>query len=287
MPTPISILEVSHLTPKQERATAAIQTIEETRPSPKTPGHLKFLELDLNNLESVKRAAATFREQESTLHVLWNNAGTGTNMVDPGSKTAQGFETMVGMHCIATLLFTKLLLPCLKNNAAMETQSPRVVWTSSFLAEGASPQNGIDFDSLAEGTKDRTRSYAVSKAGTWMLCRECARRYGDDGIVSVVQNPGNLKAGSYAGTPAMIMYLITPLLHDAKFGVYTELYAGLSSDISLETNGAYVIPWGRIREDKLCPRKDIVKAMTPIEKGGLGYAAKFWDWCEEQYRPYL
>jgi hypothetical protein len=35
------------------------------------------------------------------------------------------------------------------------------------------------------------------------------------------------------------------LLHEAKFGAYTELYAGLSSEITLEKNGAYIIPWGR------------------------------------------
>lgn len=260
----------------------------EARPAPKTPGQLKFLELDLNDLESVKRAAATFGQQESRLHVLWNNAGTGANMVDPGSKTAQGFEAMVGMHCIATLLFTKLLLAQLQATAGLETPgSTRVVWTSSFLAEGGSPPNGVDFKSLAEGTKDRIRNYAVSKAGTWMLCREWAQRYGGDGIVSVVQNPGNLKAGSYAGTPAITMFLISPLLHEARFGAYTGLYAGLSSDISLENNGAYIIPWGRIREDKDCPRKDILKAMLPLEEGGLGYSAKLWQWCEEQWKQYL
>ncbi|KAJ5852217.1 uncharacterized protein N7529_011602 [Penicillium soppii] len=270
------------------RAIAAIKTIVEARPAPKTPGQLKFLELDLNDLESVKRAAATFGQQESRLHVLWNNAGTGANMVDPGSKTAQGFEAMVGMHCIATLLFTKLLLAQLQATAGLETPgSTRVVWTSSFLAEGGSPPNGVDFKSLAEGTKDRIRNYAVSKAGTWMLCREWAQRYGGDGIVSVVQNPGNLKAGSYAGTPAITMFLISPLLHEARFGAYTGLYAGLSSDISLENNGAYIIPWGRIREDKDCPRKDILKAMLPLEEGGLGYSAKLWQWCEEQWKQYL
>lgn len=45
-----------------------------------------------------------------------------------------------------------------------------------------------------------------------------------------------------------------PLLHEAKFGAYTELYTGLSSEITLEKNGAYIISWGRIRPDEDCPR---------------------------------
>jgi hypothetical protein len=35
------------------------------------------------------------------------------------------------------------------------------------------------------------------------------------------------------------------------------------------------------RED----RKDIIKAMTPEEDGGLGCGKRFWDWCEEQWEP--
>ncbi|KAJ5956781.1 hypothetical protein N7501_011060 [Penicillium viridicatum] len=276
----------------KERAEGAIQSIVKVEPAPKSPGKIKFLHLDLNDLESVKGAATTFAQQESKLDVLWNNAGTGANLVEVGAKTAQGFEAMVGMHCIATLLFTELLRPQLRAAAAApETPhgSVRVVWTSSFLAEGASPPNGIDFTVLDEGTKDRTRNYAVSKVGTWMLGRELARRsqVDQDNIVSVVQNPGNLNAGSYAGTPAVAMFFISPLLHEAKFGAYTELYAGLSSEITLEKNGAYIIPWGRIRPDKDCPRRDIVAAMTSTEDGGLGYPTRFWEWCEQQWKPFV
>lgn len=157
------------------------------------------------------------------------------------------------------------------------------------MAEGASPANGIDFAVLDNGTKYRTRNYAVSKVGTWILGLVLARRSNLDQekIVSVVQNPGNLNAGSYAGTPAVAMFFISPLLHEAKFGAYTELYAGLSSEITVEKNGAYIIPWGRIRPDKDCPRRDIVAAMTSAEDGGLGYPTRFWEWCEQQWKPFV
>ncbi|KAJ5948839.1 hypothetical protein N7454_002146 [Penicillium verhagenii] len=184
----------------KERAEIAIQSIVKAQPAPKVPGTIKFLHLDLNDLESVKGATTTFAQQESRLDVLWNNAGTGANMVEARAKSAQGFEAMVGMHCIATLLFTELVRPQLRAAAAeIPHGSVRVVWTSSFLAEGASPANGIDFVMLDKGTKDRTHNYAVSKVGTWMLGRDLARRFQleQDNIVSVVQNPGNLNAGSY------------------------------------------------------------------------------------------
>lgn len=197
---------------------------------------------------------------------------------------------MIGMHCIATQLFAELLLPQLRAavTASKTPGSTRVVWTSSFLAEGGTPENGIEFDCLHDGTSDLVRNYAVSKVGSWMLGREMARRYGKDGITSVIQNPGNLNAGSYAGTAPLAMFFIRHLfLHDPKLGAYTELYAGLSPDITPEKNGAYIIPWGRIRPDKDCPRKDIINALTPVDSGGLGYDTKLWEWCEEQSNPFV
>ncbi|WYZ39963.1 hypothetical protein EsH8_IV_000304 [Colletotrichum jinshuiense] len=272
----------------KDRAEKAVETITSAKPSPKTPGSIKILSLDLSDLDTVKSAAASFAQQESKLDVLWNNAGTGGLNVEVGARTKQGFEAMVGMHCIGAQLFTHLLLPQLRAAAADAPKgSVRVIWTASFLADASSPTNGIEFDLLEKGTSDRARNYAVSKTGNWMLGREMATRYGGDGIVSVTQNPGNLNTGAYSSMPALAMLFIKPVLHDPIFGGYTELFAGLSPEISLETNGAYVIPWGRIRLDEDCPRKDIINALKSEAEGGLGYATKFWDWCESQWKPFV
>jgi NAD(P)-dependent dehydrogenase (short-subunit alcohol dehydrogenase family) len=263
----------------------AIKAITSATPPPKNPGTLKFLHLDLNDLNSVKAATSTFASRETKLHVLWNNAGTGAYRVSQGARTAQGLEAMVGMHCVATLLFTTLLIPQLRIAAAEEpsssNNSARVVWTSSIVTDQGSPTYGINLETLDTGSPDRVLNYAVSKAGSWMLSREMARRYGNEGIVSVAQNPGNVKGGSYEGTPAATMWFLNRfVLHAPACGAYTELYAGLSPDID---NGTYIIPWGRMRPDDECPRKDIVHAMLPEKDGGLDYGKKLWDWCEKQW----
>lgn len=72
------------------------------------------------------------------------------------------------------------------------------------------------------------------------------------------------------------------ILHETRFGAYTQLRAGLPD---VKENGPYFIPWGRIRTDKQTIRKDIIKAMTPDENGGLGCGKRFWDWCEKQWEP--
>lgn len=284
--TPHSPLPFHPLTIPQDKAEKAILTLTQESPAPKTPGYIRFLQLDLSDLPSVKKAAETFAQQEGKLDILWNNAGVGGNIAKFGERTVQDLEPVVGANCVGTLLFSTLLVPQLKAASTSNSQA-RVVWTSSFLAEGASPKNGLDFNLLDLGTSDRTKNYAISKVGTWMLGREFARRYGKDNILSVIQNPGNLKTGAYDGVDRFTMLFINPLLQEPKFGGYTELFAGFSKDISLENNGAFVIPWGRVRPDGESPRKDILNAMTPEEEGGLGYGKKLWEWCEGKWRSFV
>lgn len=254
-----------------------------------TSGQLKFLHLDLNDLTIVKAAAETFARQESRLDVLWNNAGTGANGVRIGQRTAQDLEPMIGFHCVATLLFTQLLVPQLRVAATTSsTGQTRVIWTSSGLAEAGSPPNGIDFDVLDKGTNKPMQNYGASKAGTWLLSREFARRYRKDGIVSVCLNPGYLKTASFNGTPAPVMFVMNRvMLSEPVFGAYTELFAGLSPDITMENSGSYITPWGRIRENAATPRQDLIKAGDSKEEGGLGYGEKLWTWCEESWEPYV
>ncbi|TVY51348.1 putative oxidoreductase [Lachnellula cervina] len=266
----------------KDRAEKAIAEIEGTTPAAETLGKIKFLQLDLNDLPSVKAAAEEFAKQETKLDVLWNNAGIGASNVEPGAKTAQGLDVMFGVHVVAHLLFSNLLVPQLKA-ASTGGASARIIWTSSFLAEGVSPPNGIDLKLLDDGYPDPVKNYAISKVGNWMIGREFAKRYGKDGIISVTQNPGGLKTNMYAGVPAVGQFFINMLLNEPIYGAYTNLFAAFSPDISLANNGAYVIPWGRLHEDKDSPRKDIINAMTDEDKGGLGYPKKVWEYCESKW----
>lgn len=228
--------------------------------------------------------------------MLWNNAGQGAYRAQPGQRTAQGFEPMVGIHCVATLLFTTLLLPQLRAAAAAEraahggvaTGRTRVLWISSGMVEFHAPRDGIDFNSLGRGA-DPAYNYTASKTGQWFLAREMARRYGPEGILSLPVSPGSLKSNAWEGISGVLMFFFNNLvLHDTIYGAYTELYAGLSPELNLEEHGGvHIMPWGRLHPDDLIPRQDLVKAMKPAEEGGLGYAARMWDWCEEKFRPHV
>ncbi|KAK2766574.1 putative short-chain dehydrogenase [Colletotrichum kahawae] len=273
----------------KDKVEAAIKDITTKFGNATTSGELKFLHLDLNDLTIVKSAAKTFAQQESRLDVQWNNAGTGANAVTPGQRTVQDLEPMIGFHCVATLFFTHLLVPQLRAAASSSAAGhTRVVWTSSGLAEAGSPANGIDWSVIDKGVSNPMQNYGASKAGTWFLSREFARRHTkQDGIVSVCLNPGYLKTASFDGTSAPVMMILNAvMLSEPLYSAYTELFAGLSHEVTLESCGSYIIPWGRIRANAATPRQDLIKAGETKEQGGLGFGEKLWAWSEEKWAPY-
>ena len=224
----------------QEKAEKAIEAIS-TGISTKTPGELKYLHLDLEDLTTIKASASAFASQESELHVLWNNAGIGA--VPASWKTKQGLEAHIGVNCVGPFLFTQLLIPQLQAAAKLAPKdSVRIIWTSSWMTESQAPKGGIDFNVLPQGTKDPRRNYATSKSGNWLLAVEGAKRYGNDGILSLVQNPGNLTSNIWQHVPKATMMFISPLLHKTVYGAYTALWAGLSVEMAAENNGGYIIP---------------------------------------------
>lgn len=271
----------------EDKATKALEDIRTSAPNSK--GRLEFLFLDLQDLASVKASAEQFLTKESKLHVLWNNAGV--SQPQQGSVSKQGFELQLATNCLGPFLFTSLLLPVLEATAAAAAEvgndgkaiPSRVVWLSSQIVELSAPKGGLVMDEVRSPTKDKARNYTNSKTGNWFLSSELARRKGSQGIISVALNPGAASTNLFRHTP-WLTYLAWPLLHKPELAALTELYAGLSPDLTLKNNGSYVIPWGRISSN---PREDIVAASKLEEDGGTGRAVEFWDYCAEQTAKYM
>ncbi|KAK7417466.1 short-chain alcohol dehydrogenase [Neonectria punicea] len=267
----------------EEKAAKAIDAIKAAAPS--STGELTFLHLDLADLTTISASAKQFLDRESKLHVLFNNAG----VMNPaqGSKTAQGYELQLGVNNIGTFMFTKLLIPTLVTTAKIEDPGTvRVVWVASSAAESPPvPNGGVDMGEIANRLeKGVFTSYALSKAGNYLHAAEMAKRFKEEGIVSVPLNPGNLASdlwrtqGSWAS-----WFLKTFVLHAPVYGAYTELFAGLSPQVTLEKSGQWIGPWGRF----LLVRNDLLLASKTKEEGGLGTSEAFWDWTEAEIKPYL
>jgi retinol dehydrogenase-12 len=223
----------------KEKSLKAIEAIKETAPN--ATGELAFLYLDLADLTTIKASAEEFLSKETKLHVLFNNAGV---MCPPqGSKTPQGHELQLGTNNIGTFMFTKLLTPILIATARKELPNAvRVIWVASSATELGSPPGGLAMDNLDyHDDKSAMVKYAISKVGNYFHATEFAKRYEDDGVVSISLNPGMLNSDLYRHQSAIFgFFLRRVVLHPPIFGAYTELFAGLSPEVTIERSG----DWG-------------------------------------------
>ena len=264
----------------QEKGEKAISDIKSAHPQSK--GELLFLKLDLADLSTIKSTADRFLAKESKLHVLFNNAG----VMKPveGAKSAQGFELQLGVNNVGTQLLTKLLTPILAATARQEPAGTvRVVWLSSSAGESpAAPKGGVPMDNLDYHKRvGWFTAYAISKAGNYLQGSEYAERHGpsSDGILSVSLNLGNLDSDLWRNQSWLVGKLLKLfILYPPINGAYTELYAGLSPEITMEHSGGWIVPFGRVMRI----RNDLKAATKTKAEGGSGISAQFYDWNEKQ-----
>jgi retinol dehydrogenase-12 len=77
-----------------------------------------------------------------------------------------------------------------------------------------------------------------------------------------------------------IMALLSKwMLYPAVYGAYTELYAGLSPDLTIEKDQAiFVWPWGR---------RGTVRPDISAECKTGGNSEKLYEWCERETGKWL
>jgi WW domain-containing oxidoreductase len=137
---------------------------------PAGSGALSVGQLDLSDLKSVKQFAEWYKQQNTALDLLLNNAGI---MATPLGKTAQGFELQTGTNHIGHFYLTKLLLPLLEKSPAA-----RIVNVSSKLHEQGKPDSLL---ATLGGDTYQTRSYRPFPA------------YGDSKLANVLFTRALLK----------------------------------------------------------------------------------------------
>ncbi|KAI0966402.1 hypothetical protein F4678DRAFT_293173 [Xylaria arbuscula] len=266
----------------QEKGTQAIDDIKKATPS--SNGTLALVLLDLADLIQVKASAQQILEKEKEINVLFNNAGVMS--ISGDRTTVQGYEEQLGVNNVGTHLFTKLLTPALVK--AAQTQAPgsvRIVWVSSSAAETPqSPKGGIPMQNLDYHQKaDNFTKYAISKAGVFYQTTEFARRHQADGIASLPVHPGLLNTELFRNAPAVVEWLFKLLFtYPPVNGAYSELFAGLSPEVTMARSGSWVVPWGRFMDI----RQDLDQGTRTKEEGGTGIAKQFWEWNDKQVQPY-
>lgn len=219
-------------------------------------------QLDLSDLESVRRFAKNFRAGYDHLDMLINNAGV---MAIPYGKTADGFERQFGTNHLGHFALTGLLLDLLLN-----TENSRVVTVSS-----AGHRAGrINFEDLnCEESYSKWIAYAQSKLANLLFAYELQRRLDVAGstAISVAAHPGYTATNLQSGT---FFKFLNPIFgQEQELGALPTLYAATSPDVD---GGDYIGPDG-FMEQRGYPKKVRSNGSSHNEAN----ARKLWQVSEE------
>ena len=191
-------------------------------------GKIELAELDLSDLESVKKFAEFIKSKFNYLDVLINNAGI---MAPPKTLSKQGLEIQFAVNHLAHMCLSLELLPLLK-----EKNNSRVVTVTS----GVQYFGKIQWDDLQGNSKyDRWASYAQSKLANVMFGLELNLKLKEANSTtsSLLAHPGfartNLQPKSVEANKSwqekLAYKLMDPMFQSAQMGALPQIAAATLS----------------------------------------------------------
>jgi retinol dehydrogenase-12 len=207
--------------PKGEGAAAAINT-ETGRDT------VRFLQLDLASLASVRTCAREFLALGEPLHALINNAGIGGRR----GLTADSFEITFGVNHLGHFALTAALTGCLADSAPA-----RVVTVASDAHYQA---KGIDFGALrSPGSLIGMHEYAVSKLCNVLFSQELGRRMAGRGVSSYALHPGMVASDIWGRVPWPVRPLLTRRMLTTEQGARTSVFCATADEMADSTGRFY------------------------------------------------
>ncbi|KAJ7725305.1 NAD-binding protein [Mycena maculata] len=243
-----------------DKAAAAIKRLEK-----ETNKSAIFIQLDLADLPSVRKAAETFLAHESRLDILFNNGGV---MVSPPDQlTAQNHDLQFGTNVIGHFFFTELLIPALTKSYEETKVLARIINTSSIGHQSA-PGDGIEFVSLKGGPERDAwvkkagslmgplKLYGESKIGNIYVSNYWAQKHSNV-LVSCALHPGFIKTDLGRHMAGWFQRFANNFAYPAPMGAYTQLW-GATIATPEQINGQYLVPWGKVgKADKRASDKKV------------------------------
>lgn len=221
-------------------------------------GQAEYLALDLADLDRVATAAKQLLAKNEPIGLLVNNAGVA------GSRgtTAQGYELTFGVNHLGTYLFTRLLVPRLR-----ETEGARVVTVASKAHYQA---KGIDWEAVKKITKALTGlpEYEQSKLCNVLFAKELAKR--EPKVLSVSLHPGVVASDIWRQIPWPVRAIYKMFMITNEEGAKTSLHCATADGV---VPGAYY--------DESAPKKPSALAEDPA------LAELLWNRSEEWTSPWL
>ncbi|MBN1927048.1 MAG: SDR family NAD(P)-dependent oxidoreductase [Prolixibacteraceae bacterium] len=234
-------------------------------------GDIDVMKLDLADLASVRLFVEEYKQNNSRLDVLLNNAGI---MATPYFKTKDGFEAQLGTNHLGHFALTGLLMDMIKS-----TPGSRVVNVSSM----AHKSGKMDFNDLMF-EKDRKfkpmRAYGQSKLANLLFTYELQRYFEANNIdsIAVAAHPGgsNTRLASHLEEKP-VMRMLSPvvrgMMQSAAMGALPQIRAAVDPDVK---GGEYYGPKGFA---EMFGSPVLVKSIPAAHN--IDDAKRFWSVSEE------
>jgi len=245
----------------------ARRVLEEAKAKTKNE-NVKFYEVNLESLSSIRNFVDEFKKNEKNLHVLINNAGTWENSF---RETPDGFEVTFEVNYLAPFYLTNLLLDLLIENAPS-----RIVNVSSAMHLSGS----VDFlDLELRKHYNGIKSYSNSKLYLLIFTKELARRLKDKNVSAFAVHPGLVRTEIFRNLPAFVRNAFLIGARTKEKGAETSIYLATEDGVSQFSGGYFA-------DKKPQPYKKVADS--------LEIAQKLWEITVEyirkvdpNFKPYI
>jgi NAD(P)-dependent dehydrogenase (short-subunit alcohol dehydrogenase family) len=141
-----------------------------------------IVEMDLGNLNSVRKFTEGFKESFGKLDLLINNAGI---MACPETRVGNGWESQFAVNHIGHFLLTKELMDTMAENDGARFVS---------LSSSAHSLTGILWDDIhfRKNSYDKWMAYGQSKTASSLIAIEFHKRMVDKGVSGFSVHPGGI-----------------------------------------------------------------------------------------------
>lgn len=186
------------------------------------PGaQIAAIELDLADLEQVKKFAIAFQARVPVLDVLILNAGIFSLRA---VKTQQGFESQMGVNHLGHFLLTKLLL-----KTVLAAPQGRIIAVSS-IAHWLSSAKIQKF--YGGRFHNPVSTYAQSKLANLLFIKQLAENLATTTVLVNAVHPGVVDTEIMNDIPSWLRGSISKLFSSPKVGAESSIFLATTPDLS-------------------------------------------------------
>jgi retinol dehydrogenase-12 len=190
----------------------------------------QFVQIDVADLASVRRAAAGVLAGGRPIDVLVNNAGVaGTRALSP-----DGFDLTYATNHIGPFLLSNLLLPLL-----LASPQGRIVNVSSAAHTRVREMDWSGLERRTTPKRSAFPEYAVTKLMNVLHAKELARRLAGTAVTTYALHPGAVASNIWRAIPQPVQWLMKLFMLSNEEGAKTPLYCATTPELASVTGGYY------------------------------------------------